>query len=211
MEIREKHPHEIAGSALGARLAYQVDMESILRARPPGDYMGMSDAIKAGGDVDTVNSPKFSTPGGFTKHMLGGAISANVDVGEFKFAWDSLKKTFGSFQLNQAKSEMFSSAATTKLGSTEIKTLLGSQMNAAGVKLPSSSITPQKTWLKTLFPTFSVMNVAEFMMLVAAGQLLKSIDKKYRDRTTVSSSRKNLGDIIVDNQDFELAILNGTI
>jgi len=211
---RDKHPNEVAGSALDAVSPHQVDIEA--RAfEAANSVKAMADAVKAGQTEDTKNSLKFPRPGGLAHYLMGGILSAVPEDGNFKFSNDSPKPSIGSLQVNQLKGEFTSSGSKTKLGSLDVSTLTNDRINIGSAKQASSNITPQRSWVKTLFPNFHGLGVSNFIMLMATSKVLSAASKEFfTDQTVIVSdakTRKDLGTLIVDHQDFELSILNGDI
>lgn len=67
-----------------------------------------------------------------------------------------------------------------------------------------------------MFPGLSRFNVADWAMVAAVQALFYGVlgilfKKEEELETTVQRDRKDLGTLIVDNQDYEQRILNGTV
>lgn len=200
-----------AGSALGV---YPLSVLSFKWDLARG--VASSEKYRVSRETDHVNSDKFPDPYEGVVYLADGCISILRSVGEFLLGNDSDKPTSGAMHINQKKSEITSTAGTTKLGDVFIKTLTGLVLNPFQVRLPSSNITPQKGWLPTMFPVLSRFNVADWAVMAATQSLFflamsSLFDTAPLTTTTVRRDRKDLGTLIVDNRDYESMILGGTI
>ena len=201
-----------AGSALGVYPLQVLDMRWAAASRG-----GLTSAdLRANQEVNHETSDKFPDPADGIKYIADGTISVRPSVGEFVFADSGNKKKLGALVLQQKKSEMASTAKHTKIGTPDIKTLTGLQMNPAAVRRPSTVVTPERGWMASFFPVLVWANAADLAVTVASQavivkllQLLVGEDDP--DSVTVHKERKDLGTLIIDNQDFEQRILNGTV
>ncbi|MHA2064474.1 MAG: hypothetical protein ACXABY_08850 [Candidatus Thorarchaeota archaeon] len=208
------HPNEMAGSALGVLTANTIDFRTTLRNRGEIDFGLLAEGYKAGKDTDHVNSMKFPSPESNTIYLADGTISIDPEAGEFVLANDSRKPTSGALRVNQQKSSMVSTGSSTTLGSETIKTLTGLILNPGRVSTPSAAFTPLRAWLPDLLPSFSILVKADIAIMKAMQAMLVLLTKKlFEDDETRSRTRevKDIGTLIVDNQDFELAVLNDTV
>jgi len=211
-QMKRTTPNALGGSALGVFTLSALQMKFQQRA---GDTSG-SAAEKEDQETDTVNAPKYTDPLMGISYFGSGAISIAESSGEFVFANSGAKPTSGAMYLNQVKSQFTSTAGTTTLGTEQIKTLTGLRLNPAAVRRPSSAMTPDRSWMASLFPSLSRFNVVEWVTVQATQALFwEAMSLLFQeDRGTtdiVHNDRKDLGTLIVDNQDYELMILNGTI
>lgn len=135
-----------------------------------------------------------------------GAFSFNPLLGRFLFGNSSNEYSDAAFKVDQKKSIMRSTSSQTTLGSKNIDTVDGYILNQVGAKYPSTHFTPQKTWIRTLFPSFDdeLLKVA---LLEAIQVLLLSALKGTKSEQIVKQTRTDLGTIIVDNQEIEDRIL----
>tara|TARA_R110002110_G_scaffold26833_8_gene98124 strand:- start:1697 stop:2359 length:663 start_codon:yes stop_codon:yes gene_type:complete len=202
----------MAGSALG------VDtLEGLyLRWRIASRGTWKSSDFKANQEVNDQTSPKYADSGAQVLHGFNGCFSLRPSDGVFVFADSGNKKKPGALVLQQKKSEMASTAKQTKVGTPDIKTLTGLHMNPFLIRRPSSAMTPERGWMASLFPVFVMANAVDTTVMIAAQavvvkllQLLMGDDDP--GSVTVRQERKDLGTLIIDNQDFEQRILNGTV
>jgi hypothetical protein len=214
----KKLEEPVRGPYAGAALdVYPLEVLKLkFRMLERGSREGIADQYRDVMGTDHVNAPKFPAQLLGVNYLAGGIISMRGASGEFVFASDSPKPGPGALYMNQDKSEFTSTAGTTKIGTPELKTLTGLLLNPASIRRPSSAITPQRGWVASMFPGLSRFNVAEWAMVAfiqatfwqVLGKLFKTDDKT---GTTVRRDRKDLGTLIIDNQDFERRILEGEI
>jgi len=173
--------------------------------------------LRANQEVNHETSPKYPDPHDQIVYLADGCISVRPSVGEMVFADSGNKKKPGALVLQQQKSEMASTAKQTKIGTPDVKTLTGLQMNPASVRRPSSAMTPERGWKASLFPVFVRVNIVDMTVTTACQALVVKLLEILvgmgddQDSVTVRRERKDLGTLIIDNQDFEQRILNGTV
>ena len=202
-----------AGSALGVYPLQVLDMRWAAASR--GGKLRSTD-LRDNQEVNHVTSAKFPDPHEQIGYGLNGCFSVRPSDGVFVFADSGNKKKPGALVLQQKKSEMASTAKQTKVGTPDIKTLTGLHMNPFLIRRPSSAMTPERGWMASLFPVFVMANAVDTTVMIAAQavvvkllQLLMGDDDP--ELGTVRQERKDLGTLIIDNQDFEQRILNGTV
>ena len=84
------------------------------------------------------------------------------------------------------------------------------------VTRPSSAVTPERGWVASLFPTLSRFNEADWAVVAAAQALFyKALSLLAPDENPPDTGNnrtvKDVGTLIVDNQDFEQRILSGNV
>lgn len=153
---------------------------------------------------DTSSSTKY--PGSADVIYFGaGSFSLNPALGRFIFGSLGNEPVSPLMKLDQSNSTFSSSANSTTLGSKNIDTKDGSSLNQVGAKYPSTPFTPQKTWIESIFPSFN-SELLKLSLLEAIQVLLVRALKKSPEQI-IQPDKKDLGTIIVDNQEIEDRIL----
>lgn len=204
------NPQSIAGSAIGAKTASESDIESkiLLETDLVGSHSDQN--------IDTINATKFPTADNSISYIANGTISVSKADGKFVFSNDSPRPSPGALRMDQSQGTITSTATEMKIGSETIKTLTGLIMNPSLVIRPSSNITPEKQWLRSLFPILTDGDYRSIFMyrLIQASLFaaLKALDNS-KNKTTYQEHRsyKDLGTQISENQDLERKILDGKI
>jgi len=216
--MMKKHPAiDLAGSKPGSALdVYTIDaLRQKIQLRSNTSKAGLADQLSDNSDLDQLDKPKYPDSAMRTYYICGGTFSINGATGELVFTDLSPRPSSGAVYVNKKKGKFTSTANTTTVGSPEIKTLTGLQINPFGVRRPSTSITPFRDWTASLFPTLSRSSLSDWALVIFSQevffQLLTKLGKPERVDTTVREDRKDLGTLIVDNQDFEQRILQGDI
>lgn len=154
---------------------------------------------------DPNRSPKYAVDPSVS-YYGNGSLSLMSRLGRLMFAANINEANRGAFSLDQSDSSFYSSMNQTTLGSLNIDTVDGYELNQLSTTFPSTNFTPTKPWYKKLFPTLSSKNLIRIGMLelLQAG-LFNLIDQK-KD-TSEPSESKDIALIIVDNKDLERNIL----
>jgi len=203
------------GSALGV---YPLSVLNTKWAAAAGESSSrkLSEDFKANQELDHDKADKYPDPYENISYLAHGCISMLPSVGEFVFGDSGSKTKPGAVIIQQLKSEFASLAKMTKLGSPDIRALTGLRMNPFRIRRPSSSMTPDRGWMPSLFPVMSRFNVTDWAVALAVSVMMNKLlslltGEDDSEEVLVRRERKDLGTLIVDNQDFELRILNGTV
>jgi len=142
-----------------------------------------------------------------------GAFSVLPGVGEFIFQKATVEPATAAFGFSDKEGTLKSTAPSTILGTTNIYTTDGKQTNPISVYYPSTTFSPNRTWVEVLFPlnfeNLSLIVMAELIQ-VALVKLLAGLNNKTSDTETKES--KSIETLIVDNQQLQDDILlNATI
>lgn len=203
---------KVAGSAVGAETVASIRLKSTNI-----DDEKISSRFEEIGELDTVNSTKYPKADNSVAYLAGGTFSIAKDDGKFVISNNSDRPSPGIIRGDQEKSTFVSTATEMKIGSETIKTLTGLLMNPSLVIRPSSNITPEKTWIQSLFPILTDNDYRVIFMyrLIQASMfsILKKLDDSRTGKKTYEQhkSYKDLGTIVIENQDFENKILNNSI
>lgn len=217
------NPNVVGGSAQGSKTSDELRVETYRKLQSTSnspDNIGelLSAAVAKveanfSSKEDKVLAPKYpSDPDVY--YVAGGSISVHGDDGRIVFANDNAERTPGSVRLDQRGSTFVSTGATTTLGSDVVKTLSNLLLNPAGATMPSSNITPLKTWIQDILPSFtstdfvamSIIKLVQVGLFAGLAALVKS--KEQRKDNVI---RRDLGTIIIDNADLENKILSNTL
>jgi hypothetical protein len=197
---------KVAGSALGAKTIPEIQLE-VADSNHSSKYEALT-------EQDQINCTKYPNGDNSIAYLAGGTLSIDKADGKLVFANEGDRPTPGALRIDQAASTITSTAKETKLGSEAIKTLNGLIMNPNMVLRPSSNITPEKQWLRSLFPILSNGDgrAILFYQTITIG-LVFLIAKQNRPVKTYEEHRsyKDIGTLIIENQDYERKILSGTI
>ncbi len=203
--------NEIAGSAIGAKTAPEVNQDAALI---DGKLASRYEDIK---DIDQVHATKYPEGDNSIAYLADGTISVQKSDGKFVVSNNSSRKTPGAIRADQSQGTFVSTATEMKIGSETVKTLTGLIMNPSLVFRPSSNITPEKLWLKSLFPILTDSDsraVFQYRLIQAAlFSILAKIDPHRPYNATYEQHRtyKDLGTMVIENQEFERRILEGKI
>jgi len=153
--------------------------------------------------TDEYGSDKYpSDPN--ASYYGNGALSILDRAGRFIFARNTPQANQAAFKIDASDSHMYSSAATTTLGSTDIDTVDGWILNPLSKTFPSSGTTPTKPWVKKFFPTLTSKSLVMITILeLVQFALLKLAANSKEHKSTTVGPRKDMTQIIVDNQDSE--------
>ncbi len=199
------NPLSVAGSSIGAETVADIELKQ------GGE--GLAAKYEAATEIDQVNCTKFPKDNSVV-YLAGGTLSVDKEDGKFVFANDANRATPGALRLNQAQSTFTSTALESKIGSETVKTLTSLILNPSLVIRPSSNITPEKMWLKSLFPVLTDTDHRVIFLYrtiqVGLFAILGSLSKP-KMSATEHRSYKDLGTLIIENQEFERRILEGQI
>lgn len=207
--------HSVGGSSLGAMTADQAANEMSI-------YRELSDKSleDAGREVlsaashqyssftDTEESDKYAADPEVA-NFAGGAISVQPEMGKFVLANTHNEESNPVFKADGKNSQMYSSSATTTLGSTTVDTVSGYDMNILSNALPSTFFTPLKTWFLKLFPILTdgrLLTIAIVQGCILILQRYIKLPEGETYRSTVDDDR-DIVIMIQDNQEFENWIL----
>lgn len=153
---------------------------------------------------DPSRSPKYEADFNVS-NFAGGCLSVEPLFGRFVFANAGNEETTAVFRADGKNSHMYSSSTSTTLGSPSIDTASGYDMNFLSDTLPSSVITPVKTWMQKLFPILTDKRLIYVAMIEGLLVLLGKFIESRQDKRTLSEQieSKDLATIIVDNQEIE--------
>ena len=203
---------KVAGSSLESKNSAELGLRAATNTEEK-----LSAKYDQAATIDTVNATKYPKTDNSVAYLAGGTISINKQDGKFVVSNDSSKQTPGILRADQAQSSFVSTAIEMKIGSETVKTLTGLIMNPSLVIRPSSNITPEKVWVKNLFPILTDSDYRCIFMyrLIQASLfgMLKILDSSRTGKKTYEEHRsyKDLGTLIIENQDFEKKILDGSI
>lgn len=157
--------------------------------------------------TDEHRSPKFMYSSD-ASYYGSGALSLVGRLGKLVFCKSVNDANRAAFKIDQSDSNLYSSASTTTLGTTNIETIDGWMINPLGQIIPSTNFSPTRSWIKKLFPTLSSGNFLLFAMLeIVQFTLLEALFGESEDYR-ITKDRKDLGAIIVDNQEIENRLFN---
>lgn len=150
------------------------------------------------------STPKYGY-GPEVHYYSQGALSLLPKAGLAIFGSSQTEANNGSLKIDQNNSKLTSTATSTTLGSTEIDTLNGKEMNPLSPTFPSTSFTPKKTWVSKLFPIPDIEMIAMISILqLVQAVLYKGISNLKNDnRTNIQEQESviDMGTVIIDNAD----------
>ena len=226
--IAKNNPNRIAGSAEGAVPEGASATFVFNGTKGKGDGESSSEALtrhsQEGGmptdGINTVLAEKFVDTGRNIEYIANGLLSLVKDTGKFLVSSDSNQSKKAALIMDPGRSSTTTTNRELKLGTPQIKFLTGLVSNPSGSTIPSSAVTPNKTWLPTWFPVFIEIDFAGFttmqlmkVLLFTAMASLKENGLKKEDSTNNNdlTLSNDLPTQIIDNQDIEAKILNGTM
>lgn len=199
-------PQEINGGALGAEDREKVDKKI---AKSIGEEKKLF--LDENGEIDKIWCKKYPSDSPNIGYLLDGCISVVKDEGKFLLGKFDRRVLPGAVLIDSAKSLFTSMANETKLGSTTITTLNGKVMNPVGVEQPSSGMTPNRTWIQDIIPSFRDMPRIGVIAVFTAIAAVTQFSNRKTNKVVVDARKKDVATFIIDNQEIEERILNGSL
>ena len=222
-DFEKQNPNVVAGSAIGSKTEDEIKHEgqknaNIFEALFSDSYNIVSNAISAAESTlssftDRADSPKYPADPNVS-YLAGGALSIQGTEGKVVISNDNPQKTPGMLRMDGGASKFVSTAYETTIGSPAVKTLTSLIMNPNGSTLPSSSMTPAKTWVQSLVPSFSMTDIITIGILktIQVGLFTAfSYIKRSKRKVNETVTTKDLGTIIIDNQVLETKVLTNAL
>ena len=141
--------------------------------------------------------------------LVGGALSVDPLFGRLIVSNTDPSQTNGTFRADGKNSHMYSSSMSTTFGSTTIDTTSGFDLNFLADTLPSSLISPVKTWMQKLFPILTDKRLIQIAIVEGLIILLDQYLQSIENEQTISEQieRVDIATIIVDNQEIEDSLI----
>lgn len=168
---------------------------------------------------DSNSSTKYAASPS-NSYLAGGTLSCTPE-GKFTVSDNSNENTRGALTVDKPKSTIYSDAKSTTLGSLDIDTADGYELNQLSTTFPSTNFSPTKPWLKKIFPhlydrnfiyimTAEILVTALFVLLdkQGVGKSLKSSENTTRKQN--DASQNDMAVIIKDNQEIENQLFERT-
>ncbi len=153
--------------------------------------------------TDTVTSTKYAKSP-TTSYYAGGALGIEPRKGTFVLSKSSNEPGQEVLKADAHDSQLYSTSNKTVVGSLNISTLDGYEVNPLSSSIPSTPFSPVKPWWKKLFPDFASREFVTIVLLEAAMVLLlEAIEDVPRGTTRQTSEKIDLGTIIINNQELE--------
>lgn len=150
---------------------------------------------------DSLSSPKYPVDGNIS-FIGGGALSIDRLRGKLTFSSLQNEEGKGALNLDQTNSNFYSNLNNTTLGSLNIDTVDGYQLNPVSTVFPSTNFSPTKPWIKKLLPSLSIDALISIGILELISKTLKdALNPNSEDFS--SKSDMDMATIIVDNQIIE--------
>jgi len=219
MDTSTKDSYGIPGAAINAKSSDELKSDTIVLSVPqPVDQslkdLGHKMLNAAEWHTSAITDEQRSTKYRATtdaSYYANGSLSILDRIGKLVFAKNTTEANQAAFKLDQGSSEFYSSLRTTTLGSLSIDTVDGYTANPVSSNMPSTTCSPNKPWIKKLFPTLSNNNLMMITVLELVQALLfKALAKKGGSTYSPNKVRKDMVQIIVDNQQIEDRLFNET-
>lgn len=133
------------------------------------------------------------------------SLSLVPDVGDLIFQKPTVEPTSPAFRYSEQSSTLSSNASSTVLGSMDISTKSGVQVNPLAPYFPSTTFSPNRSWIQVLFPvdfdSLLKISILELLQLALVKLLEKMMPPDYRVNEGTES--KSIESIVVDNQQIQ--------
>ena len=106
---------------------------------------------------------------------------------------------------HKSDSLFYSTNKDTVLGSLNISTVDGYELNQMGATYPSTNFSPTKAWNKQILPSLPVRGITSIAILALIQQTLNKLLKGLNSNTTAETitRKEDMATIIVDNAEIE--------
>jgi len=141
-----------------------------------------------------------------TVYLGSGSLSFNPRLGRFLFGTSTNKTAEAALKIDQSASVLRSNLTNITFGSINIDTVDGYKLNKIGAKYPSTHFTPEKLWVRSLFPSFDD-NLLKISMLEALQAVVLGSLKGTKSEQILRENQTDLASVILSNQDIEDKIL----
>lgn len=217
MNTETKDTYGIPGAALNAKSSDQLKSNTLVLQVP----QPVNESLKDLGSkvlnaaewhtsavTDEHRSTKYRASTD-TSYYANGSLSILDRIGKLVFAKNTTEANQAAFKLDQGDSSFYSSMTHTTLGSLNIDTDDGYVLNPVSSNMPSTTFSPNKPWIKKLFPSLSNRNLMMVAILeLTQGLLLRALAQTDGQSTSVSNVRKDMAQIIIDNEEIENRLFN---
>lgn len=203
-----RHPSEIPGRALNAVTIAEADRITALHIdRSLSSYVAL---LRGDPEEDPESSIKVPRPASEATYLAGGVLS--LDSGKLVLQPPSRASQRDSLYIDRDKKATIP-ANDLVIGRESIKTLSGLVTNPLGVRMPSTGITPQRSWVPSLLPVLGRRQEYEWMSLIVVKAMIYEtlghlFGRKLDTEESESSEVVDVGTTILDNSDLEQKILS---
>ena len=206
------NPHSIAGTAYGA--VPQAEMQNSSPVYSPDFLQDPGPSLQEASQrvfssisfhltslADISKSNKYQADFD-SAALVGGAISVQPLFGRFILCNVDNEENNGVLRADGKNSHLYSSSSATTLGSQQIDTVNGMEMNPLSSDFPSSFFTPVKTWMPKMFP---ILSDRRLVYIAVVEGILLLWENASKEKKTMSEQilERDLATIIVDNQEIE--------
>lgn len=201
------NPNAIGGSAESAATHDELTSGVVIDLKPSGKDLqtlasDISRAIEWSLTSKTDVGAATKYPGSpYNSYIGGGSFSMTPLLGKFIFSSAENEESSPIMKVDKSSSSFASTASNTTLGSKNIDTVDGYEMTKTD--RPSSSFTPQKTWIRSIFSTLADSKLLQLAFLEGIQLLLLSALKGTKSEQIVKRDPEDLGTTIVNNQEIE--------
>lgn len=219
MDTSTKDSYGIPGAAINAKSSDELKSDTIVLTVPQpvdqslkelGYKMINAAEWHTSALTDEHRSTKYRASTD-TSYYANGSLSILDRIGKLVFAKNTTEANQSAFKLDQGSSEFYSSLRTTTLGSLNIDTVDGYTANPVSNTMPSTNFSPNKPWIKKLFPTLSNNHLMMVTVLeIVQALLFKALANKGGSSSAPNKVRKDMAQIIIDNQTIEDRLFNET-
>lgn len=168
---------------------------------------------------DSNASPKYPVSPS-NSYLAGGTLSSTPE-GKFTVSDNSNENTRGALAVNKPRSVIYSDSKSTTLGSLDIDTADGYELNQLSTTFPSTNYSPTKPWLKKIFPhlydrnflyamTAEIIITSLFVLLDKQGVGKSAKSSENTTRKQNDASQNDMAVIIKDNQEIENQLFERT-
>lgn len=167
--------NEVGGSALEAKPASEL-------AQTRRNYQ---DELQSTDNF--LEEPKYPLPDNY--YYAKGALSIDPR-GAFLFSDSRTKPGPGLLRGDLEKDDLRSTLTQTTLGSVHINTVAGDLMNPVGPYIPSSHMTPQRTWIRDVTSSFWAGGILAVMLVIRKSLQESGLRPQENQSSPESENRK---------------------
>lgn len=153
--------------------------------------------------TDVNSAPKYVTEENISFYG-NGSLSLVSELGKLLFSSKTNENSRGAFSLDHSNSNFYSNLNNTTLGSLNIDTVDGYELNPLSPIFPSTNFSPTKPWVRKLFPVLSTHNLMTIAILELIHRALaRALSQDVPEDNKSKTNDIDMATIIVDNQIIE--------